>query len=489
MSFVSLSFFFFFPLVTLVYFLLPHRFRWIWLLLASCIFYMAFIPAYILILFALIAIDFTMAILIENNAGRERRHFLWISVASLVGVLFVYKYFNFFNANITLLAQFLRWKYPIGLLALALPIGLSFHTFQSLSYVIEVYRGKQKAERHLGVYALYVMFYPQLVAGPIERPQHLLHQFYETQVFDYDRIRLGLIRMAWGFFKKMIVADRLAIVVNHVYQTPGSYDGLPLMAAVIFFTLELYFDFSAYCDIALGAAQVMGFTLVENFNRPFAAKTMAEFWRRWHISLSSWFRDYFYYPLTATHKRITRTSIYASLLLTFLVTGFWHGADWTYGIFGFLHGFYIVFGSIVQKIRTQAAQFFRLNHVPRIHRALVGCSIFFLMAFSCIFFRAPNFQEAWYIVTHLFNGFSHIADSKYIVGELGSMGMSLKALGLVIVLSALVFWAEHYREGKGPYALIAERPWYIRWPIYWLLIISIVMLNESGTSQFIYFQF
>ncbi len=338
MSFISYSFLVFFPVVTILYFWTPQRLRWALLLFASCIFYVAFIPAYIFVLFGLIAVDYTAGRLLGKATGAYRKCILLASVISTCAVLLVFKYFNFANENIAALSSFLHWNYSIAALSLALPLGLSFHTFQSLSYVIEVYRGKFKPERHFGIYALYVMFYPQLVAGPIERPQHLLPQFYENHVFDYERVKTGLIRMAWGFFKKMAIADNLAIIVNPIFANPSQYGSISLIIASICFTLQIYFDFSGYCDIALGAAQVMGFTLMENFNRPFAAKSIAEFWRRWHISLSSWFRDYFYYPLVLSQKKVTPAKIYATTLFTFLVTGFWHGANWTFGIFGLLHG-------------------------------------------------------------------------------------------------------------------------------------------------------
>src|SRR4029079_9623952 len=218
MLFNSFTFLIFFPVVATIFFVIPHRFRWAWLLLASCYFYMAFIPVYILILFFTIAIDYAAGLLIENAEGRRRKAWLVMSIIANVGVLAVFKYFNFLSANANAIAEVFHWPYEFPLLGVILPIGLSFHTFQAMSYTIEVYRGRQKAERHLGIYALYVMFFPQLVAGPIERPQNLLHQFYERHVFDYERIKLGLIRMAWGFFKKMVVADRLALVVNPVFH-------------------------------------------------------------------------------------------------------------------------------------------------------------------------------------------------------------------------------------------------------------------------------
>ena len=489
MSFVSSSFFLFFPTVTILYFLLPHRFRWFFLLLASCVFYMAFIPAYILVLFALIAVDYTIARFIEKSEGHARHLLLVLSIAATAGALFIFKYFNFFNANIALLAHAFHLSYPAAVLSLAVPLGLSFHTFQSLSYVIEVYRRKWPAERHFGIYALYVMFYPQLVAGPIERPQHLLPQLHAEHTFDYERVKFGLMRMVWGFFKKMVVAQHLALVVDRAFASPESFDGSWLLIASLFFTLQLYFDFSAYCDIAIGAAQVMGFTLMENFNRPFAAKSMTEFWHRWHISLSSWFRDYFYYPILLTQKTMTPPRIYATVLLTFLVTGFWHGANWTFGIFGLLHGLYIVIGSMTQRARSRFYTLLGLLQFPRFYRALQVSTIFILMSFTCIFFRAPRITIAWYIIAHLFDGTAHLLDPEYLTHLIARSGLSLQAFGFIILSSAFVFVVEYWGREEGIFVRLSRQSIVIRWASYWGITAALVLLSEAANSAFIYFQF
>ena len=332
MLFNSMSFFVFFGLVTPTYFLLPHRFRWLLLLAASCVFYMAFVPVYLLILLFTIIVDYFAGLLIHGSTGKTRKLWLVASIVSNVGVLFFFKYFNFFNENLTHLAEFLNWQYSIRSLQILLPIGLSFHTFQAMSYTIEVYYGRQQPEKHFGIYALYVMFYPQLVAGPIERPQNLLPQFREVHSFDPYRVSLGLSRMIWGLFKKVVIADRLVYLVDVVYVHPGYYDGLSLFTATIFFAFQIYCDFSGYCDIALGAAQVMGFHLMENFEQPYFSRSISEFWRRWHISLSTWFKDYLYIPLGGNRLTLVRT--WGNLAIVFLVSGLWHGANWTYIVWG-----------------------------------------------------------------------------------------------------------------------------------------------------------
>src|SRR3989344_5166299 len=366
MLFNSLQFLIFFPVVTVLYFLITQRYRWVLLLAASVVFYMAFIPIYVLILIITIIIDYCAGIWIEQSTGRNRKVFLVISIVSTCLVLFIFKYFNFFNANLSALAQFLHWNYPIPILNIILPIGLSFHTFQSLSYVIEVYRGKQKAEYNFGIYALYVMFYPQLVAGPIERPQNLLHQFYEKHDFNYRRVTDGLKLMLWGLFKKIVIADRLAVFVNQVYNNPTGFEGISLITATVFFAFQIYCDFSGYSDIGIGAAQVMSFKLMDNFKRPYFSKSISEFWKRWHISLSTWFRDYFYFSIGGNRVSIPRW--YFNLFATFLLSGFWHGANWTFIFWGALHGFYLIFGIMASKIRTAIAGSIYIDRFPAIYK-------------------------------------------------------------------------------------------------------------------------
>jgi len=297
MLFNSPEFLLFFCIVTTLFFLLPHKFRWILLLLASCFFYMFFKAVYILILGFTIIIDYYAGIKIEAaDQPKTKKNYLVLSLIANIGILAVFKYYNFINDNISGLYNLLGYKNPIPYLKTLLPIGLSFHTFQAMSYTIEVYRGNQKAEKHFGIYALYVMFYPQLVAGPIERPQNILHQFHEKKYFDYERVLSGLRMMLLGFFKKIVIADRLSVYVDSVYGDVGHANFITVFIAIVFFSVQIYCDFSGYSDIAIGAAKVMGYDLMTNFNIPFISKNVTEFWRRWHISLSTWFNDYLFTP-------------------------------------------------------------------------------------------------------------------------------------------------------------------------------------------------
>src|SRR3989339_1447668 len=366
MLFNSLQFCVFFPVVTLLYFFLPHRFRWMLLLAASCLFYMAFIPYYICILLVTTLVDYFVAIQLEKYEGARRRFLIASSIVVNVGFLAFFKYFNFINTNISEFARLIHWNYSIENLAIILPIGLSFHTFQAMGYTIDVYRRQQKPERHFGIFALYVMFYPQLVAGPIERSQNLIHQFYEKHVPDYARIASGLKLMLWGLFKKVVIADRVAVVVNQVYNNPHDYSGLPFVIATVFFAFQIYCDFSGYSDIAVGAAEVMGFKLMKNFNRPYFSKSIAEFWKRWHISLSTWFRDYLYIPLGGSRTTAARWQF--NLFITFLVSGLWHGANWTFVIWGALNGFYLVFSLWTADIRKRVTDATGISRLPQLHK-------------------------------------------------------------------------------------------------------------------------
>jgi len=481
MLFNSFEFAVFFPIVATVFFILPHRWRWLWLLASSCYFYICFIPVYIFVLLLAIVVDYWAAIWIERSTGAQRKMYLIVSILSTCAILFVFKYFNFFMGSFNKLAAFLHWNYSTQFLEIALPIGLSFHTFQSLSYVIEVYRGNFKAEKHFGIYALYVMFFPQLVAGPIERPQHLLPQFFKKHNFDYDRVTSGLKLIAWGLFKKIVIADRLAVIVNVVYNNPTHHSGIMLVIATFFFAYQIYCDFSGYSDIAIGSARVLGFDLMQNFRHPYFSTSIKEFWQRWHISLSTWFRDYLYISLGG--NRVSKWKWYRNLFITFVVSGIWHGANWTYAVWGALHGFYYVCSIGTQSFREQVVKRLNINRHARMCQLLRMLWVFLLVAFAWIFFRANNLHEAVYICTHLFSGVDNIQLSLHEAG-LTSKKFVINVL-LILILEGVQYWS---RRGEIP-TLVAKFPTPVRWSIYYALIGAIIFLGEFKPSQFIYFQF
>lgn len=499
MLFNSLSFLVFFPLVTILYFLasppsktgLGHR--WIVLLLSSCLFYMWFIPQYILILALTIVVDYFAGIYIEKSEGKKRKKYLALSIITTCAILFFFKYFNFFNANFEFIAKSFGLNYPIGALRILLPIGLSFHTFQSLSYVIEVYRGNQRAEKHFGIFSLYVMFYPQLVAGPIERPQNLLHQFREHYTFDYERVTSGLKLMAWGLFKKVVIADRLAFVVGNVYSSPYEHSGVALSIATVFFAFQIYCDFSGYSDVAIGSAQVMGFKLMDNFNRPYFSKSISEFWKRWHISLSTWFKDYFYLSLGG--NRCSKPRWQFNLFLTFLVSGLWHGANWTYVAWGAVNGFYLVFAIWTKQLRSQIFEKSFAFHFPRIFKLYQVLITFFLVCIAWVFFRAANIKEAIYIIGHFNRGwtqfFELLRNGGLHFNTTNGLGLGVSMYSIITSFSLIGFLicVHLLQRHRSMRFMLKNQPRVIRWSFYYAIVLAIIFLGVYGENQFIYFQF
>ncbi len=479
MLFNSLEFAVFFPLVVALYFLLSGRWRTPLLLVASCVFYMAFVPAYILILAITILIDYWAGIYLERMEGKRRKWLLIVSIVATCAVLFVFKYFAFFTKSFVGFVNLFGTGLSTPVLDILLPIGLSFHTFQSLSYVVEVYYGRQKAEQNFTTYATFVMFFPQLVAGPIERPQNLLHQFHEHHWFEYNRVTSGLKRIAWGFFKKLVIADRLALYVNDVYASPQSHNGLQLTIATVFFAYQIYCDFSGYSDIAIGTARVLGFKLMENFDRPYAAASINEFWRRWHISLSTWFRDYVYLPLGG--NRGNRAMVYRNLLITFAISGLWHGAAWTYVIWGVLNGVYLVIERFTQPARDRAWALVGLVEATILRRVVGIATTFALICVGWVFFRANNLADATYILTHFHLGwdFGSIRTEQFLLRQMPVAVAS-------IVFLELVQWLHPKISFTG---VIAARPIAVRWAVYATFVIGVVMFGVFRTNQFIYFQF
>jgi alginate O-acetyltransferase complex protein AlgI len=484
MLFNSFQFLIFFIVVTSLYFAVPFKKRWIILLLASCYFYMSFVPIYILILGFTIVIDYFAAIYIDKTTGTKRKLFLVYSLMANIGILVIFKYYNFLNANLDLLLRRADVNNPFPYLSILLPIGLSFHTFQAMSYTIEVYRGNFKPERNFGIYSLYVMFYPQLVAGPIERPQNLLHQFREKYDFDYDRVTSGLRLMLWGLFKKAVIADRLAQVVDVVYKKPSQFNCVSLAIATLFFAYEIFCDFSGYTDMAIGAARVMGFKLMINFNNPYHSKSVAEFWKRWHISLSSWFRTYLYLPLGGS--RVAMPRWFLNLFIVFLISGLWHGANWTFVIWGALHCFYMIFGHLTNKIRNKTEHVLFKRKLP----VLSIITTFCLVSFAWIFFRADSLSNALYISSHIFTDIPSTIN-RLISGRgvRQDIGMSNSALLFSIILIISLEFFQYIRGKVNISEVFLKWPQGIRWSIYYVTVFGIIIFGVFQNRQFIYFQF
>jgi alginate O-acetyltransferase complex protein AlgI len=462
MLFNSLLFLVFFVIVTIAYYLLPHKLRWLWLLAASSYFYMYFRPVYILIILFTILIDYYAGMLIEQTQGKWRRVYLILSLATNIGVLAFYKYFNFFAENLNIISGAFHGV-QLPLLDFILPIGLSFHTFQAMCYTIEVYRGNQPAERHLGHYALYVMFYPQMVAGPIERPQHILPQFRRVNKFRGRNVVTGLFLITIGLFKKVVIADRLGLYVDPVFDNPHGHSALELLVATYFFAFQIYCDFSGYSDIAIGAALLLGIELMQNFNSPYLAANVSDFWKRWHISLSTWFRDYLYIPLGGSRISFGVTCI--NLLIVFIVSGLWHGASWKYLLWGGIHGIMLVIYQIMQKCNIRINGFVFLKWFVT----------FNLICIAWIFFRAVTVTDAFYILKKIFQGSSFA----YSAGSL----MSVTELWYCIFIIIALLLGERYLPGVKAYSNVQK--------LFMTagLIIACYFLGIFNEAQFIYFQF
>ena len=480
MLFNSFEFFFFFIIVTVIYFNTPKAYRCLLLLIASCYFYMSFVPYYILILFFTIIVDYIAGILIENEQNRQKRKaLLLMSIIANVGVLVVFKYYNFFVDNIGTVLASASLSNPLSYLKIILPIGLSFHTFQAMSYTIEVYRGIQKAERRFNYYALYVMYYPQLVAGPIERPQNMFPQMHFNYKPEYHRIASGLRQMLWGLFKKVVIADRLSLFVDNVYGDVHNYQGFPLIWATIFFAIQIYCDFSGYCDIALGASKVMGIKLMQNFKMPYLSTSISEFWSRWHISLSSWFRDYVYISLGG--NRVNKWKWYRNLFIVFILSGFWHGANWTFIIWGALHGFYLIMGVMTQGVQKKL---FNLSNSILYKKIFIFCEwilVMFLVAVGWVFFRANNVSDAIYLLKN-----APKINMDYLIGI---PIFSFQSILLSFLFIFFVLVTDLYFEYRHKKLFAFTRKPYMRYAFVFLLCFSIYLFGIFEKHSFIYFQF
>ena len=488
MLFNSLQFVIFFPIVIILYFLTPYKKRWILLLIASYYFYMCWKVDYILLIIISTLIDYICSNKMSQIKEKvKRKKWLLFSIFSNIGILFGFKYFNFFSENIQTLFNNYNVFYEIPLFNVLLPVGISFYTFQTLSYTIDVYNNKTPAQRHLGVFAVYVSFFPQLVAGPIERSNHLLPQFFRQHDFSYIRIKAGLQKMLWGFFKKIVIADNLAILVDGVYNNVDNYSGLTLIVATIFFTFQIYCDFSGYSDIAIGTAKVMGFELRENFKRPYFSKSIREFWQRWHITLSTWFRDYLYIPLGG--NRTIKWRWYYNIFITFLVSGLWHGANWTFVIWGALHGTYLIIALALTNPKKQFSSLIQ-KQSKSFNKLLDVTITFILVAFAWIFFRANNLDDAIYIISNLSVNYNEILNLSELRMQFRGIGLFQEDLIKCFLLILALFLYSSYERSGNVWEKLQEKPKWIRWSIYYILVYSILFIApHSNVNNFIYFQF
>lgn len=477
MSFISPDYLVFFCIVLPLFFAIKHRFRWMLLLLVSYFFYAYGNIQYVPLIAFSTVVDYIAARMIHRNDENETQRKIWLAASILVnlGVLFTFKYFNFFNESASAVFGYTPLTHNM-----ILPIGISFYTFQSMSYTIDVFRRKMLPENHFGIMATYVAFFPQLVAGPIERATNLLPQFHVEKKFDENRAVEGLQLILWGFFKKVVIADRIAIYVNSVYNNVDDHTGWTLILATFFFTFQIYCDFSGYSDIAIGTAKIMGFDLMQNFRQPYFAQSIREFWSRWHISLSTWFRDYLYIPLGGNRVGLWRNLL--NLFIVFTVSGLWHGAGWTFVIWGVLHGIAIV---IVALLRH-----YKINLLPGRNVVMVLTRVlitFLFVSFTWIFFRANSLADAQYIVSNFF-----VFDSTQdIFAPFAEALLSTQIeFYLSFVLIAVLILFDMFDARLTLPRIFARTPFILRWGLYYGFIAAVLFSGLYGAgAQFIYFQF
>lgn len=470
MLFNTIEFVFFLPIVIILYFLTPHKYRWVLLLAASYYFYMCWKLEYIfLILFSTIIDYFSGLQMEKQKSKRKRLPFLILSLLTNLGLLFAFKYFNFFSESVNLAFQQFNIAYDLPLIHVLLPVGISFYTFQTLSYSIDVYHGRQKAERHLGYFALYVSFFPQLVAGPIERFSRLTPQLKAHHYFDVKNLTNGLRLILYGLFIKMVIADNLSGLVDQVYDNPTAYGSLDILKAVFLYSFQIYSDFYGYSIIAIGSALIMGIKIMDNFKTPYLAKNIAEFWQRWHISLSTWFRDYLYFPMGG--NRVAYGRWVFNIFVVFIVSGIWHGANWTFIIWGALYGF-------VYFVEKSIDDFFKLEkeHQPySIGHILLALKTFVLVTFIWIFFRSQSFGDAIQIFKLI--GQNHIATEHLQIPIITSLMLAF------FILSDIILYNKRFDSWAGKLSMP------VRWLIYTMLIFFIIVFSGVENFPFIYFQF
>lgn len=475
MLFNSFEYAFFLPIVFILYWMLPHKFRWILMLSASYYFYMSWNVKYVVLILFTTMITYLAARLLEKeNNGQKKK---WILAGTAVGclsVLFFFKYFNFVSKSVTDLLSLIAIPMTPVTLNLLLPVGISFYTFQTLSYVIDVYRGDIPAESHFGYYAAFISFFPQLVAGPIERTNNLLPQIKEKHKFDYEQSTYGLKLMAWGYFKKMVIADNLSPYVSMVYDAPQNYQGFSLVLATVFFAFQIYCDFSGYSDIAIGTAKLLGINLMTNFKSPYFSRSIKEFWSRWHISLSTWFRDYVYIPLGG--NRVGKARYALNLMITFLVSGLWHGANWTFIIWGGIHGA----AQIIENMIIPPKK--KVLWLPRVLAVFAFCS------FTWIFFVSNSIGDSIYVLGHLFDGIR--SPISYLHDGFSNITMYKNTFLYISVPLLILLIYDFFSIKYDVIQAISLKKSIVRWTIYVVFMLIVIFCSKKGVAaEFVYFQF
>ncbi len=480
MLFNSFSYAVFVPIIFIIYWFMPHRFRWVLLLAASYYFYMSWNPKYIILILATTFISYITGIVIEQTENKlQKKVYLVLSVIFCMGILFIFKYFNFFIENLSSVLDIFTIKMHPITLKLLLPVGISFYTFQTMSYVIDVYRGDVQAEKHFGYYAAFISFFPQLVAGPIERTSNLLPQIKREQKFSEQKAFDGLKLMLWGYYKKLVVADTLAPYVDKVYNQLELYQGFSLMIVVFFFSLQIYCDFSGYSDIAIGTARLFGIDLIKNFDAPYFSKSVKEFWRRWHISLSTWFRDYIYISLGG--NKCSRIKRYFNLMITFLISGLWHGANWTFLYWGGVHGV----AQIIEDICNPILKKIRLYKVGKF---VTWILVFFFCNMAWVLFRAPTLIDAIYVYKNILIDID--TPLRYLKNGFNDIGISVVRLIHLVTLIIILIVVDGINLRNNIVVKVNSQKVIVQWCVYLLLALITILFAQKGVAaEFVYFQF
>ena len=474
MIFTSIEYLVFLPLAFILFWAIPARHRWAFLLIISYVFYMFWKAEYALIMLTLTIVDYFAGLKIADASSKAiRRRWLAASLVANLSMLFFFKYYNFAAMETNSLVREFDSTFRLPLAAIVLPLGISFHTFQAMSYTLDIYHDRIKPERHIGYFALFIAYFPQIVAGPIERAGHLLVQLRQTQKFSYERAREGFFLILLGFFKKLVIADNLAVYVDQCYGPWEDVQGASLLLATYAFAFQIYADFSGYTDIARGSAKLLGVDLAINFRMPYLAESVGDFWRRWHISLTSWFRDYVYKPLLATPAKCSRTG---AVFAVFLLSGLWHGANWTFIAWGMINALFYFLNEKFIALKPS------WNSSP-LFRPLRILLTFNLIAITWVFFRADSIESAVGILGRIAAYFLGIGgDGKWVTESLGFVWTGMLAGFLILI-------AEYVQQSRPLLVSDLARIRAARWAVYFFLTYSTILLGNLGAKQFIYFQF
>ena len=514
MAFSTLQFLLFFIFVIIIYYVLPFRHRWLFLTAAGFVFYSYLQLYHLAILITSSLIDYFLALRLGGNAARKKRKILLLlGLFNNLGLLVLFKYLHFFNESMGAILNRFHVHYSIAIPRLLLPLGLSYFTFKKISYLVDVYRGGQRAERHVGRFLLYVSFFPEIVAGPIDRAGKLIPQFLKKVEFDAGAVSEGLRLVLWGFFKKLVIADNLAPVVSQVFSNPTRFDGIHLLVGVLSFTFQVYCDFSGYSDIAIGIGRVLGFKLMKNFDRPYHSTSIPQFWERWHISFTTWLRDYLFLPIAYSVSgkikqpkpmgiKAETWAYLCGMFTTMLLCGLWHGAGWTFIIWGLMHGIYLAASFFTKKWRGRMRKRLLIKKNAPLYKAFRVLLTFSLVSLAWVFFRAQSTADAVYIITHLFSGiptffqqvFMFIQNlngkslSHFLINrELGTTYFNLLMVCLSILFMRRVQTMQ--KDKEEPTEVLANSPILLRWAAYLGIVFWILFFGNFGVREFIYAQF